>query len=66
MMLIIICFVFMLLTVSLVEFAFAKLRMWQTHNAQSANFDVASFAYSGYRCGQQQADLKLSLRESAH
>jgi hypothetical protein len=56
----------MMLTISLVEFAFAKLRMWQTHNAQSANFDVASFAYYGYRCGQQQADLKFSLGESTH
>ena len=65
-MLIIMCFVFMMmLTASLVEFAFAKLRMWQTHNAQSANFDVASFAYYSYRCGQQQADLKFSLGESA-
>jgi hypothetical protein len=38
----------MMLTSSLVEFAIAKRRMWQTHNAQSANFDMASFAY-GYR-----------------
>jgi hypothetical protein len=55
----------MMLTASLVEFAIAKRRMWQTHNAQSANFDMTSFAYYGYRCGQQQADLKFSLRESA-
>jgi hypothetical protein len=52
-----------MLTVSLVEFASAKPRMWQTHNAQSANFDVASFAY-GYRYAPQ-ADLKFSLCESA-
>jgi hypothetical protein len=59
------CFVFMMLAASLVEFAFAKRRMWQTHNAQSANFDMASFAYYGYRCGQQQPDLKFSFGESA-
>jgi len=56
----------MMLTASLVEFAFAKRRMWQTHNAHLCNFDMASFAYDGYRCGQQQADLKFSLSESAH
>jgi hypothetical protein len=38
-----------MLIASLVEFAFAKLRMWQTHNAQSANFDMASFACYSYR-----------------
>jgi hypothetical protein len=52
-----------MLIASLVEFAFAKLRMWQTHNAQSANFDVASFAYSGYRCSAT-GGFKLSLRRS--
>jgi len=51
----------MMLTASLVEFAFAKRRMWQAHNAHFANFDMASFAYYGYCCGQQQADLKFSL-----
>jgi hypothetical protein len=53
----------MMLIASLVEFAIAKLRMWQTHNAQSANFDVASFAYSGYRC-TATGGFKLSLRRS--
>jgi len=39
--------------------------MRQTHNAHLANFDMASFAYYGYRCGQQHPDLKFSFGESA-
>src|SRR4030095_13529488 len=43
-MLIIICFNFMMLIASLVEFAIAKLRMWQQHNGHLPNFDMTSFS----------------------
>jgi hypothetical protein len=33
----------MMLIASLVEFAIAKLRMWQQHNGHLANFDMTSF-----------------------
>jgi hypothetical protein len=58
------CFVFMMLTDSLVEFATAKRRMWQTHNAHLANFDMASLPVM-VTATTQQADLKFSLGESA-
>jgi hypothetical protein len=41
-MLIIICFGFMMLIASLVEFSIPKTPMWQKHNAQLANFNVSS------------------------
>ena len=52
-----------MLIASLVEFAFPKPRMWQTHNAQLANFDMASFAYSGYRCIATGGFKVVSSRE---
>jgi len=48
----------MLLTVSLVEFAIAKLRMWQAHNAQLANFEVASLRGRA-TAATQQADVQI-------
>jgi len=35
-----------MLIASLVEFAIPKTRMWQTHNAQLTNFEVASLRVS--------------------
>ena len=56
--LIIICFGFIVLTASLVEFAIAKPRMWQAHNAQLANFDVAS-SRGRATAATQQADVQI-------
>jgi hypothetical protein len=60
-----------MLTASLVEFAIAKLRMWQTHNAQLANFDVASLRVRA-TAKTQQADVQViclncsELKPQAH
>jgi hypothetical protein len=48
----------MLLNASLVEFGIAKRQMWQKHNAQSANFDVASLRVTRTAI-TQQADVQL-------
>src|SRR5215472_8516313 len=61
-MLITICFVFMMFAVSLVEFAIAKRRMRQTHNAHLANFDMASLRVTAI-VTTQQGDLKFSSRK---
>jgi hypothetical protein len=43
-----ICFAFMMLIASLVEFGIAKRQIWQKHNAQSANFYMASLRVTAY------------------
>jgi hypothetical protein len=43
----------MMLTVSLVEVAIAKLLMWQAHNAHLANFDMASLPVTATATTQQ-------------
>ena len=46
-MLLNICFGFMVLIASLIELAIAKTWIWHNHNAQLANFELASLRLSG-------------------
>jgi len=41
----------MMLIASLVECSIPKTPMWQRHNVQLANFDVASLRVIWFRCG---------------
>jgi hypothetical protein len=54
-----ICFVFMMLMAFLVEFGTAKRQMWQKHNAQSANFYLASLRVTA-TATRQQADVQVT------
>jgi len=56
-MLISICFGFMMFIASLIELAIAKTPMWQQHNAQLANFELASLRLSRH--------IEMSRAESA-
>jgi UDP-3-O-[3-hydroxymyristoyl] glucosamine N-acyltransferase len=48
----------MMLIVSLVEFAIPKTRMWQTHNAQLTNFEVASLRVSASATATSPSGLR--------
>jgi hypothetical protein len=48
-MLINICFGFMMLIASLIESSVPKTRMWQKHNIQLANFDMATLRVIWFR-----------------
>jgi hypothetical protein len=66
-MLLKICFGFMMLIASLVQFPIAKTRTWQRHNIHLANFDRASLRVIWFRwcpllgCGH----VEMSRAESA-